>query len=350
MIETLTPNWPKPALSEDRDPASSDSCSSQVAYWLAVAIVAFSTNVLGAAQQVADPDFDPSVELPAYVAEHPRIIMDEAHHNLHTMEGRYRPLAQLLAHDGYDVTPGRAKLSAATLQPARVLVISNARGADRRPRDVEPAFTASECDAVREWVREGGSLLLIADHAPFGKASHDLALRFGVEMYPGYAFDPKNSEDDPTFLVFSQENGLLADHPVTRGRNEHERVRRIVAFTGQSLSVPPGATALMRFAPSAREVDSYANIDRALSSLGSGSENSTVAGHLRPITGRAQGVALVFGKGRVIVMGEAAMFSAQVLKSNQAGKPPLRFGMNTPGNDDRQFALNAIHWLSGAIP
>ena len=34
------------------------------------------------------------------------------------------------------------------------------------------------------------------------------------------------------------------------------------------------------------------------------------------MTGRAQGVALLFGKGRIIVMGEAAMFSAQLLKSD----------------------------------
>ncbi len=26
-----------------------------------------------------------------------------------------------------------------------------------------------------------------------------------------------------------------------------------------------------------------------------------------------------------------------------------RFGMNVPGNDDRQFALNALHWLSGLL-
>jgi hypothetical protein len=42
------------------------------------------------------------------------------------------------------------------------------------------------------------------------------------------------------------------------------------------------------------------------------------------------------------------MFSAQRLRS--AGQPDLRFGMNAPGNDDKQFVLNALHWLSGAIP
>jgi hypothetical protein len=77
---------------------------------------------------------------------------------------------------------------------------------------------------------------------------------------------------------------------------------------------------------------------------------SSASGHVRAVHGRAQGVALAFGRGRVIVMGEAALFSAQILKTGKPGEPDLRFGMNVPGNDDRQFALNALHWLSRAIP
>ena len=41
---------------------------------------------------------------------------------------------------------------------------------------------------VERWVRNGGALLLIADHTPFGSAAHDLALRFGVDMGRGYVF------------------------------------------------------------------------------------------------------------------------------------------------------------------
>jgi len=44
----------------------------------------------------------------------------------------------------------------------------------------KPAFTEQECDAVSEVVRNGGALLLIADHAPFGAAAQILAKRFDV--------------------------------------------------------------------------------------------------------------------------------------------------------------------------
>ena len=29
--------------------------------------------------------------------------------------------------------------------------------------------------------------------------------------------------------------------------------------------------------------------------------------------------------------------------------PDFRFGMNAPGNDDKQFVLNTLHWLSGSL-
>jgi hypothetical protein len=52
------------------------------------------------------------------------------------------------------------------------------------------------------------------------------------------------------------------------------------------------------------------------------------------------------GKGRVIVLGEAAMLSAQVIR--EKGKEPhTPHGMNFPGTDNRQLALNLMHWLSG---
>jgi hypothetical protein len=51
----------------------------------------------------------------------------------------------------------------------------------------------------------------------------------------------------------------------------------------------------------------------------------------------------------VVIVGEAAMFSAQRLPSQKPGQPDFRFGMNAPGNDDKQFVLNALHWLSGAL-
>ena len=96
------------------------------------------------------------------------VFLDEAHHNFHTATGRYKPFADLIGSDGYQVTPNKQTFSKETLKGCDVLVISNALGAAAMgsPEASNPAFTEDECDAVRDWVRAGGNLLLIADHTP----------------------------------------------------------------------------------------------------------------------------------------------------------------------------------------
>jgi hypothetical protein len=69
-----------------------------------------------------------------------------------------------------------------------------------------------------------------------------------------------------------------------------------------------------------------------------------------PVGGRAQGVAFTYGAGRVVVLGEAGMLSAQLIRFRPAiDRPDMRVGMNVAPYDNRQFALNILHWLSGAL-
>ena len=53
-----------------------------------------------------------------------------------------------------------------------------------------------------------------------------------------------------------------------------------------------------------------------------------------------------FGTGRLVVLGEAALLSAQIIRYTDPQPRNMKIGMNTPGNDDCQFALNIVHWLS----
>ncbi|MGH8629507.1 MAG: hypothetical protein ACREU7_01910, partial [Burkholderiales bacterium] len=140
----------------------------------------------------------------------------------------------------YLVAPGTGKFEKRGFEGVGVLIVANAAAPNATAQGSGPAFSEAECDAVRDWVRQGGSLLLIADHAPYGRAEA-LAARFGVEMGKGFVLDRANSEAGPTLLVFSRENGLLGDHSLLRGRDASEEIKRVIAFTGQSLTVPPGA-------------------------------------------------------------------------------------------------------------
>jgi hypothetical protein len=300
-----------------------------------------------AAQQISDPDFNASVETPAYTSAGPTVAIDEAHGNFHTADGRYKPFADLLRSDGYKVVAFTSTFDARSLGGIDVLVISNARNlpAVQRGDTSQSAFTAAETEAVRAWVDGGGGLLLIADHAPFGQAAESLAQRFGIAMGKGYAFDRADDELTMT-LAFSRDDGLLGDHPITRGRRGTESVLRITTFTGQSLSVPAGAVPLMKLSATAREAatpDDLNAENAAAQSPGStqfGSRSTSLAG-------RAQGLAMTVGMGRVVVLGEAAMLSAQIASFPDGSV--VKAGMNVPGNDNRQFALNALHWLSGLI-
>lgn len=306
------------------------------------------------AQQMADPDFKATVERPAFTRKHPAVVIDEAHSNFHTAEGRYKPFAELLRSDGYKVVLGTKKFEKGSLDGASVLVISNAAAPDATADTSRSAFTDQECDVVRDWVRAGGALLLIADHTPFGSAAENLAKRFGVGMGKGYVFDLKNSETgNPSVLVFSRENKLLGTHTLLRGRNSSEEVKRIVTFTGQSLIVPDGATVLLRLDESAREAPNREEMQAALAATAATSlaqKNGAGTAHASPVGGRAQGLAMKFGKGRVVILAEAAMFSAQVIRYKEGDEQrEFKMGMNVPGNDDRQFALNVLHWLSGLL-
>ena len=279
-------------------------------------------------QQERDVTFDASVKNPAYTATHPKVLFDEAHFNFHTTTGRYKPFADMITNDGCSVTPNKVKFTKESLSVYDVLVIANAGAAQATSADQrKPAFTDEECDAVRDWVRGGGALLLIADHAPAGPAAAILAVRFDVDMSKGYTADPANFERvtlDASWIRFSREKKNLGDHPITRGRNASERINSVLSFTGQSLKGPQGSTALLKLSAQAYDVDNPGNPEKA---------------KMTSAAGRAQALAMPFGKGRVVVFGEAAMLTAQ----------NTNFGMNYPGTDDRQLTLNVMHWLTGLL-
>jgi hypothetical protein len=293
----------------------------------------------GDAQQIADPNFDPTIQNPAHPHAHPVVVVDEAHANFHTIAGRYKPFADVLRADGYLVAAGTQPFTKASLARAMVLVISNALGSgfnESNAGNPPAAFTAAECDAVRDWVHGGGSLLLIADHSPFGATAATMAARFGVEMGKGYVWTVEGNNPEPTTTIaYSRKNNVLGDHAITRG------LTRVVAFTGQSLSVPAGATTLLKLGTSYESSGANAQSDVAAFREG----KPTTA---RVVTNRAQAIAFEYGKGRVVMTGEAAMFSAQVIRFTdpQGRTTESKMGMNVPGNNNQQFLVNILRWLT----
>ena len=299
----------------------------QLAFGLALL---FALPLIAGAQQVADTTYRPTISAPAFAARTgPLVLLDEAHVNFHTVEGRYLPFVKLLERDGYVVRPNRARFSVAALASARVLVIANAlaKQNDNNWRLPNPsAFADDEIAAVRDWVRDGGSLLLIADHMPFGGAAEKLALEFGVIFGNGFAAD---SALNTGAMRFRRADNSLLSHPIFRGRSADERVDSITTFTGQAFRLTVGGEPLIV--------------------LGKGTTLllPIVAWQFSDSTpriradGMLQGAALEFGSGRVVMLGEAAMLSAQL-----GGPQRNPMGMNHPeAKQNAQFALNVMRWL-----
>jgi len=275
-------------------------------------------------------------------------MLDEAHHNIMaTASGGYRPLVQVLTDAEFDVTPNRLPFTPDRLAATEVVIVANPNGADdRAPVDARAAsaFSDAEIDAVEGWVRGGGGLLLVTDHYPTGVAARSLANRFGVTLSGGWTDDPANRRTLPGYgpvfgyLVFSLENGLLPDHPITRGSNEDEKIEGVSTVTGGSMEGPPGSVSLLRLSPTAVDWIPSSG-DRAPSNAAP--SNNTPQAQARDfnpcpscdqvsVAGHSQGIAFVFGRGRVVIIGEMGAL----------------VDYSAPGMQNRQFALNIVRWLN----
>jgi len=285
------------------------------------------------AQQVGDKTFEPTVADPAYQpGKGPAVYIDEAHHNFHTLDGRYLPFANVLRKDGYRLFASKKPFTKETLENVHILVIANPlheRNVEDWSLPTPSAFTKEEIDAVEEWVKKGGALFLIADHMPIPGAAMDLAARFGFVFHNGFALDKHTKQGLATFTL---EQGLRVNK-ITKGRNPSETVDHVVTFTGQAFGIPDSAEPVLVF-----------NSDYIVllpeKAWVFTDETKTI-----PAEGLSQGAVMEYGRGRIAVFGEAAMFTSQT-----AGAKGQSFGLRAPGADqNQQFLLNVIHWLDGLI-
>lgn len=297
------------------------------------------TSLPAFAQQVGDTDFVPAVGVPMFAAgKGPVVCLDEAHHNFHTLDGRFHAFGELLASDGYVVRPNRAVFDADALAACAVLVIANAQPSDQDwcsyPTPTPSAFTPAEIEAVREWVRGGGALLLIADHMPLAGAAKALAKAFDIEFSDGFAVAGFDRHDQlraamgkPT--LFRTDQGTLIDHAIVRGRDASESVQQVRSFTGQAFRAP-GAQPLLVL-----PVDFVSLLPAKAWAFTPQTPRADAGGWL-------QGAAKTVGSGRAAFFGEAAMFTAQ-----RAGERRVAVGMNAAGAEQNaQFVLNVLHWLA----
>lgn len=286
------------------------------------------------AAAVGDASADVGVAAPAYEnRKGPIVAVDGGHMNYHTVEGRFGPFAKLLSNDGFRVMAHSGAFTADTLSGVSILVIANAlnpANAVQWSLPTPSAFTAGEIAAVKSFVENGGSLLLIADHMPFSGAASDLAAAFGVTFFNGFAFHmPEPRPVD----VFTATDGSLGRDIVLLGRLSSGNVTRVATFTGSAFRAPDAARRLLIL------TDDYQVVMPQTAWVFSPWTPRVGGG------GLLQGAVMPYGRGRLAVFGEAAMFTAQIEDSTGA-----RIGFTAPGAEgNKQFVLNVAHWLAGLL-
>jgi len=295
-----------------------------------IALLLFAAATVNA-QQTGDHTYVPPVDEKAFAeGAGPVVVIDEAHNNYHTAEGRYRTFAEFLRRHNCMVLPGMQPLSLPVLSSADIYVIANAL-AERNVEDwalpVENAFTTEEIDALALWVREGGSLFLIADHMPMPGAVDSLALRFGIRFSNGFAF----YEGKPgRGMMFIRDHQTLRPHWITDTPLDGFAVDSVVTFTGSAFRVEGDHAPLLTFGARmfSLEPDTAWVFDEKTKRVN--------------IEAWRQGAALEYGKGRIVVFGEAAMFTAQ-----HSGERRIPMGMNAPeGARNAPLLVNIIRWLA----
>jgi tetratricopeptide (TPR) repeat protein len=260
------------------------------------------------------------------------IVIDEAHNNYHTISGTYFILSRVLSASGYKVSGQKAQFTESNLNDANILVISNplpepgqtlaakAKAANEPMRwsaaSVKSAFTEDEVSALIDWIKRGGSLFLILDHAPYPAAGQLITKALGVD-HPNVATYDKAHRDllvDSTkgnTILFTRSKSLIGKHKIMNG------VDSVTTATGSSLVGPANSSTLLQLSPTAIDQDWLPDTKKFRE---------------RTAAGRTQGVAFEFGRGRVVVLGEAAL---------------LRPGMVSKQNRGNwRMAVNIINWLA----
>jgi len=284
-------------------------------------------------QQVADTSYHPIIQNPTYdKGKGSTVFIDEGHYNFHRKNGRYKAFSNLLIEDGYLVKEYSGKFVKKKLSRVKILVISNALNKKNRTAWYVPtysAFTKREVKLLRNWVSEGGNLFLIADHMPFAGASNDLAAKFGFEFTNGFVLDTISKGP----ALFNLKEGTLNESIITKGRDSTESVDQVATFTGQGFKLPDDATSILTFN------ESYVNM---LPDTPFVFDEKTTKFNAQELS---QGAYKKYGTGKIVVFGEAAMFTAQV-----AGPEKTKMGMNNKvAPENHQLLLNIIHWLDGKL-
>ena len=267
--------------------------------------------------EVEDPTFE--------INDGPLIMFDSTHKNFFIQSHLIKPLVDLLINDGYRVSFLDKEFSKSSLSQASVLVVITALPFDfatENSAEDKNTFSENELNELQNWVNNGGSLLVFSEHAPFDQAINPLLRKFDIESSIGTTVDTINYESKygPGMIKFENKN-LNTNHPIVKGKY---KVKKLVSFGGSALLGSKYENIL-------KLDESSFNVKH---STGIGPEGK----------GNSQGLAGMYGSGKIAAFGDSNGFTAMVFNMDDGTK--MYAGMNTEGYDWKNFVLNTFRWLT----
>lgn len=262
----------------------------------------------------------------------PIIYFDQAHLNRFRITDRFKPIADMLSGDGYQVKSYFQPFTDKGLKTGKILVMANAVAPSVNGWRVDSAqaITREELVALKNWVTEGGRLLLIADEMPYPSRIKTVAEAFGFEFQNNMVRDTSAREMGD---IFSEGLKSLGKHVIFEGRNDNEIVDQVVTFGGCAIKAPEKAKPLLTY--DNRFVAFYPKYPNQI-------ESST---EQHSAEGLLMGATLDYGSGKIVVLGDIHLMCA--LKHGRTGQ---KAGMNHKyATKNALFVMNMFHWLDGFI-
>ena len=277
----------------------------------------------------------------------PIIVFAEGHNNFgDDRDSSNAEMEQFLAREGFELRQYMGEITREALQGVSILHTDNALAPENQNQDnwtlpTPSAFTPEEIGIIYDWVHDGGSLLMIIEHMPFGGSYEDLAKAFNVETNNGFVFDErllngysKEIISIAGWFVFSKDNGSLGEHPILTGRQPHERIEFVATDHGSAFRLPERAASLMTFGSDA------ISLEPSVSWM----FDSTTP--RRSVSGWSQGGVMKVGKGRLAVLGDNFLN----IPPSQLAPPYLESEKEAVlGVYNPQFTVNVYRWLSGQL-
>lgn len=296
--------------------------------------------------QTAESGYSFDNDNPAYEAAKGPLIRIHRYVSPYVQRGAFEPFRTLVETDGFRVEWLDKQVSPDLLGETDILVIANAytRGGANdfqnfTTLDAPSVYSPEEIAMIVDFVKAGGSLLILADHSPFAGGTIKLAEALGFVFMTGIALHNRSlSEEILGNIDFRREGegmlvGKLSAHPIVDGALGRKTISHYYAFEGQAIIPPPEATTLLTIPENFETMLTFAV------------RRDFYSAPRLDASGLSQGSVLELGKGRVAVFGETGGFTSQ----SQDGRPP--FGLSSPlADENAEFVLSTMRWLAGYQP